>query len=58
MNKVRSGGINVESNAVRRSACSFDGKQESKEDQQHNNDRMERSKCWSNSISECWLLGF
>jgi hypothetical protein len=58
MNKVSSGGINAESNAVRRCACSFDGKQAGKEDQQRNDDRMERSKCWSNSISEFRLPGF
>jgi hypothetical protein len=48
--KVSSGGISTESNAVRRCACSFDGKQAGKEDQQCNDDRMARSKCWSNSI--------
>jgi hypothetical protein len=56
--KVSSGGISVESNIVRRCACSFDGKQPRKEDQQCNDDRMERSKCWSNSISEFRLSGF
>jgi hypothetical protein len=58
MNKVSSGGINTESNAVRRCACSLDGKQAGKEDQQRNDDRMARSKCWSNSISEFRLPGF
>jgi hypothetical protein len=43
---------------MRRCACSFDGKQAGKEDQQHNDDRMERLKCWSNSILEFQLLGF
>jgi hypothetical protein len=56
--KVSSGGISAESNAVRRCACSFDGKQAGKEDQQRNDDRMARSKCWSNSISEFRLPGF
>jgi hypothetical protein len=57
-NKVSSGGINAELNTVQRCDFSFDGKQAGKEDQQHNDDRMERSKCWSNSISESRLPGF
>ena len=43
---------------MQRCACSFDGKQAGKEDQQCNDDQMERSKCWSNSILESQLLGF
>jgi hypothetical protein len=57
-NKVSSGGINTELNTVQRCACSFDAKQAGKEDQQCNDDRMERSKCWSKSISESQLPGF
>jgi hypothetical protein len=37
---------------MRRYACSFDGKQAGKEDQQRNDDRIARSKFWSNFISE------
>jgi hypothetical protein len=56
--KVSSGGISAELNAVQRPTCSFNGKQVGKEDQQHNDDRMERSKCWSISISEFRLPRF
>jgi hypothetical protein len=56
--KVSLGGISTESNVVRRCPCSFDGKQAGKEDQQCNDDRMARSKCWSNFILEFRLPGF
>jgi hypothetical protein len=35
--------ISTESHAVQECACSFDGKQEGKEDQQHRDNGMERS---------------